>query len=361
MLQRSHLFIWIGIIGVPLLFLCLVHDILFPFVVSFIIAYFLHPTVNRIHRYGISRTIATFGIMSIFFIILGSILVFLLPALYGELITLATKIPEYITLAKTEFFPKLDKFLDRFSPNLMHKLMDNLGNLSSYLITFLINVSKNIITSGATLVNILSLIFITPVITFYVLRDWNKIMTHIPKLCPPAYTDTIHEQISLIDRTLSGYLRGQIHVCFILSIYYVIGLALIGLDFSLFIGIMSGMLAFIPYVGILVGLATGLVIAFLQYGDLLHLLLVLTVFATGQALEGAVFTPRLVGNQVGLHPVWIIFGLFAGGSLFGFTGILLAIPITAVIGILVRFGISKYLASSLFRKKKTRSKTYAPS
>lgn len=355
MCQRSTLFTWILIIGVPILFLCSVSNILFPFIVSFIIAYFLHPTISRIERIGISRPIATLGIMSLFFASMGLIFLFVAPALYSELLMLINKLPEYIHFAQEELVPKLSTLANKISPDLMATVTKNIGNFSSHALTFFLKLSSNILNSGVTLVNILSLIFITPIVTFYTLRDWKKITVSLERLYPPRYATTIHEQILHIDQTLSGYLRGQINVCLILSVFYVLALSLIGIEFSLFVGIISGMLVFIPYVGVMVGLTISCIIAFLQYGDLFHMLLITAIFVIGQVMEGFFITPKLVGDKVGLHPVWIIFGMLAGGSLFGFTGVLLAIPLTAVIGVLVRFSIQQYLASSLFQKNQFQS------
>jgi predicted PurR-regulated permease PerM len=359
--QQSNLCFWIIIIGIPIGFLCLVSDILFPFIASFIIAYFLHPTISRLHRKGISRTVATLGIMSLFFLIMGLISLLLAPALYNELLMLAAKVPEYITFAQKEVIPKISRFAYDLSPELVHTVTRNIGNFSSYILSFFVKVSTNIINSGATIVNILSLIFITPIVTFYTLRDWKKITASLERLYPPHHSTVIHEQISLIDQTLSGYLRGQLNVCLIMSIFYVTALSIMGLDFSLIIGIISGMLMFIPYVGAFVGLIIGCIICILQYGDLFHLAILLAIYCTGQVLESFFITPRLIGANVGLHPIWVIFGMLAGGSLFGFVGVLLAIPLTAIIGVLVRFSIKQYLASSLFRKNNLHSRTDTPS
>ena len=357
MLTQKNYFLIGGIILISIIaFLCLISNILFPFVISLIIAYFLHPAVTRLHRLGISRTLATFGIMSVFFISFGALLILLAPTLYNELEMLVTHIPEYFASAKQVVFPKLSNLLHHFSPDTLSQIMTGLSDFSTYFLSFMMNMTKNIWDSGVALINILSLIFITPVVTFYVLRDWKHILECIHTLFPPKYRPAIETQLQRIDETLSGYLRGQIHVCLCLSIFYVISLSLVGLDFALFVGITSGILAFIPYVGVFFGLITSLIIAFFQFGDSFHLLLVLAVFILAQILESMFITPKLVGDKVGLHPVWVIFGMLAGSSLFGFTGLLLAIPVSAVLGVLVRFSREQYLASPLFTTKKRTSK-----
>ena len=173
-------------------------------------------------------------------------------------------------------------------------------------------------------------------------------MAKINTWLPPAYAPTIREQIRLIDNALSGYIRGQTNVCLLLGTFYAIGLSLVGLDFGLFIGLGTGLLSFIPYVGIMFGLVVGLIVAFFQFGDMTHISIVLGIFVLGQIIEGNFITPKLVGDKVGLHPVWIIFGMLAGAALFNFIGILLAVPVTAMIAVLVRFGLNKYLNSGFY-------------
>jgi len=350
--QKHHL-ILSGLVALGILtFLFAVSDILFPFVVSFIIAYFLHPLVTRMHSCGVPRTIATFSILSFFFIILGILILMLAPPLYRELSALVTVFPAYLAHTKEAWHPEISGFLEHFSPDILSQVTTGLSNISSYALTFLVNVSKNIWNSGMTLLNLLSLIFITPLVTFYILRDWNHIAATFYRLLPPEYSPLITEQLRRIDRTLAGYLRGQINVCICMAVFYTIGLLSTGLHFSLVVGMTSGLLTFIPYVGVAFGLSASLLIAAFQFNDLFSFVLVISIFLSGQLIEGVFITPRLVGNKIGIPPAWIIFGLLAGGSLFGFTGMLLAIPVSAVIGVIIRFTVEQYWASSFFRTTK---------
>ena len=227
---------------------------------------------------------------------------------------------------------------------MLEKATGSVGSVSSYVVEFVGKLAANLWNSGVAILNLLSLFFITPVVTFYMLRDWNKITSKINSWLPPKYAATIRAQIVVIDRTLSGYIRGQTNVCLVMGTYYAIALSLTGLEFSLFIGLASGFLLFIPYVGALFGFLVGMLVAFFQFSDGVHLGMVAGIFLVGQVLEGVVMTPNLVGNKVGLHPVWIMFGLLAGGAMFGFLGILVAVPITAVVGVLARFFMAAYLA-----------------
>jgi predicted PurR-regulated permease PerM len=190
---------------------------------------------------------------------------------------------------------------------------------------------------------------ITPVVAFYLLRDWDRIVIQIDSWLPRRYAETIREQVRAVDATLAGFLRGQGTVCLILAVYYGLGLSLAGLDFGLVIGLVAGLLSFVPYVGAIVGLLLSVGLALVQFDAWMPIAIVAAVFILGQVVEGNFLTPKLVGESVGLHPVWIIFALLAGSALFGFVGLLLAIPATAVVGVGVRFGLDRYLASAYFQ------------
>jgi predicted PurR-regulated permease PerM len=180
------------------------------------------------------------------------------------------------------------------------------------------------------------------------LRDWDYITESIDSLLPRKHVDVIREQLAIIDATLAGFLRGQLNVCLLLGAYYAIGLSLVGLNSGFLIGMITGFMVIFPYVGLLVGMASGLAVAFFQFEDMMSIILVLLVFVSGQLLEGNFITPKLVGEKVGLHPVWIIFAMLAGAALFGFVGILIAVPFAAVVGVLTRFAISKYRDSDYY-------------
>jgi predicted PurR-regulated permease PerM len=201
---------------------------------------------------------------------------------------------------------------------------------------------------GIAIANLLSLIFITPVVTFYMLRDWDRLIAHIDSLLPREYAATVREQAKAIDHTLAGFARGQASVCLVLAAYYASGLMLVGLPFGLVVGLAAGLLTFIPYLGAATGFVVGMAIALANFDSWTAIIAVAIVFAIGQVIESNVLTPRLVGNRVGLHPVWVIFALLAGGALFGFVGILLAVPSAAAIGVLVRFATGRYMESPVY-------------
>ncbi len=333
-------------------FLYLVSDILLPFVVGIMAAYFLDPAADKLEKAGLSRTAATSVITITFFIITITACAILIPVLYEQFMKLAHNIPDYTRSLQERYGPSIKEFIEKIDPNALEKAEAAASDLSGYLIKFAGNMAASLWQSGMAMLNLISLIFISPVVSFYMLRDYDRMVEKIDDLLPRDSVKTVREQMRLIDETLSGWIRGQTNVCLLLGIFYAVGLSLVGLEFGLFIGLATGLLSFIPYVGLMIGMATGIAVAFFQFGlDFQNLGLVIAVFVVGQVLEGNFITPKLVGEKVGLHAVWVMFGLLAGGALFGFTGILLAVPITAIIGVLTRFALQEYKKGSLYKGK----------
>jgi predicted PurR-regulated permease PerM len=233
-------------------------------------------------------------------------------------------------------------------PDIQKTLGDLMGEGVSWLVAFL----KSLWSGGRAVISLFSLMIITPVVAFYVLYDWHAVVDKVDSWLPLRYRDTIRMLASQIDRAIAGFLRGQALVCMILGLYYAVGLTIAGLSFGLLIGFASGVLTFIPYVGSVVGLVIGMIVAIVQFWpDLFSIFTVLTIFIIGQFLEGYVLSPKLVGESVGLHPVWLMFSLFAFAYLFGFVGLLIAIPLAAAVGVLLRFALAEYLASPLYTDK----------
>jgi predicted PurR-regulated permease PerM len=340
---------WVGILVTLLVFVVLVRSILLPFVLGTLIAYMLDPLADKFERTGMSRGSATSLVTVFFFTIITLVLVFITPVIAHQLSGLIISIPEYIASFDAQYRPRLQMFLGSLPDTQVDDIKAAASNVSGILLGMITNFITGLISSGAAFINILSLILITPVVAFYLLRDWDSLTTHIDGLLPRKHYETIRTQLRAIDDTLSGFLRGQINVCLIMAVYYAIGLSLAGLKFGIVIGIATGFLAIIPYVGLMVAMGTGMAVAFFQFDNFTDIGVVLGVFLVGQMLEGYYFTPKFVGEKVGLHPVWIIFGLLAGGALFGFTGVLIAVPVSAVVGVLIRFGITHYLQSPYYK------------
>ncbi|MDB2414594.1 AI-2E family transporter [Rickettsiales bacterium] len=349
---RQQLLVWGIIIGVLGTFIYLVSDILLPFIVAMIAAYFLDPAADKIESWGLSRTLSTAIIIIVFFVIMAIIGIALVPILYDQLLSFIQNFPKYMQVINEKIIPSFTEFAQGIDPKAVEKIKDVENGIAANLLQIISEFALSAWNSGVAVINLLSLVFITPVVTFYVLRDWDRMIKKLDKMLPKAYAPVIEKQMKKIDDTLAGYIRGQINVCIILGIFYSVGLGIIGLNFALLIGMIAGILSFIPYAGVAFGVLASLIVAYLQFGDITQLFFVGILFVIAQTLEGAFLSPKLVGDKVGLHPVWLIFGLFCGGALFGFVGVLVAVPVTAIIGVLVKFTIEQYLASSLYKAAK---------
>lgn len=346
--QRQQVYFWLGALVFFFLLVYLLSPILLPFVAGSAIAYFLDPAVHRLARWRVPRGLATMLALLLFLLVLLLIFALLVPLVQLQAGELARRVPGMVADARGRFEHLMQLAQQQLAPEDVAKLRDalgaGLGDLASWLARFI----QRVLTSGIALANLLSLIFLTPVVSFFLLRDWDRLVRRIDSWLPRHHAATIREQARLVDATLSGYLHGQLLVCLGVGIYYAAALSLIRLEFGLIIGVLAGILTFIPYVGFATGLVLALGLALLQYGSFSGLLAVIVVFAIGQVLESNVLAPKLVGKRVHLHPVWVIFALLAFGSVFGFLGVLLALPTAAVIGVLVRFALARYLASPLY-------------
>jgi predicted PurR-regulated permease PerM len=226
---------------------------------------------------------------------------------------------------------------------------DAVGGASGQLFRWLLEAAGGVLRSGQAVLSLLSILVITPVVAFYLLRDWDRLTARVDSWLPRDHAEVVRTQLREIDRILAGFARGQATVCLILAAYYGGALTVAGLEFGLIVGVVAGLASFVPLVGSIGGLVLSVGLALLQFDETWRVLVVAAIFVAGQAVEGNYLTPKLVGDRVGLHAVWVMFGLLAGGALFGFVGVLLAVPVAAVIGVLARFALTQYLASPLFR------------
>ncbi|MCE3255869.1 MAG: perM [Rickettsiaceae bacterium] len=327
-----------------LAFLYSIKSILSPFIVAVVLAYFLDPLADRLEKFGFSRIWATTIIWGSFLVSITLLLVLLLPLLYGQMVSLFAAIPGYVNVAIENFYPRAFSFATKYGIDLEPDFRSYFSNQTiSDIFSLSGNIVSNVMQSGIVLVNILSLIFITPILVFYMLRDWDLLINKINHYLPANYKKDIRGIFKDIDRTLSGYVHGQFNVCIILGIFYALGLSLVSLNFGFLVGFLTGIFSFIPYVGMLFGVLIAIFIGLFQWGiDSLHIGLVALVFLIGQILESNFLTPNLVGGKIGLHPVWIIFGVFVFGVLFGFFGILFAMPLTAICGVIIKFIVLQY-------------------
>ena len=345
--KREFLF-WLVGFAIFFLALYLFRSILLPFVAGMATAYFLDPICDRLENWGLSRTLATSLVTLAFLIIIVVALLVLVPLVVGQVSNLLARLPDYIEALRARLASVIASVEARLPPALLERVREMLGGSMETVIGWLTSALGGLVTGGVAVANLLSLIVITPVVAFYLLRDWDRIVARVDGWLPRRQAETIREQAGEVDRILAGFVRGQASVCLILGAFYAIALSLAGLDFGLVIGMIAGLLSFVPFVGAMIGGVLSVGVALVQFDSWINVALIAAIFAAGQAVEGNVLTPRLVGGRVGLHPVWVIFALLAGGALFGFVGVLLAVPVAAVIGVLMRFFLQRYLASDIY-------------
>ncbi len=339
---------WLIGLAVLLALLYVLRGMLLPFVAGMAVAYFLDPLADRLERAGLSRLAATSLITAGFFLVVVVALLVLVPILEHQVVAFVQKIPGYVDTLNERLQPLLVEVKRRLSPRDIEKLRSSAGEYAGTAASWVLGAVRGVLTGSLAVFNLLSLVFITPVVTFYLLRDWDKMVSRVDSWLPRDHADTIRAQLREINRTLAGFIRGQATVCLCLGLIYGLGLSAVGLDLGLVIGLSAGLLSFVPYLGSIAGFVTGMGLALAQGADWHLPVLVAVVFAVGQVAEGNFLTPKLVGDKVGLHPVWIMFALLAFAALFGFVGLLLAVPLAAVIGVLVRFALGRYLSSPLY-------------
>ncbi|MEO0567444.1 MAG: AI-2E family transporter [Pseudomonadota bacterium] len=320
-------------------------DVILPFVLGGAIAYFLDPVADRLESMGFSRAISV-TIITLFALLIFVILVLLvIPTLVQQaanLINVAPALFADLQIFLTDRFPQIvdENSTIRSSLTALGETIQNRGG----------QLIETVLSSAASLVNVVVLMVIVPVVAFYLLYDWDRMIAQVDNLLPRDHAPVIRQLAGEIDKTLASFIRGMGTVCLVLGTFYAAALMLVGLQFGLVVGAFAGLITFIPYIGALLGGALALGLALFQFwGDWVSIGLVAGIFMIGQVLEGNVLTPKLVGSSVGLHPVWLIFALSVFGALFGFVGMLVAVPVAASLGVLARFAIRNYLDSRLYK------------
>jgi predicted PurR-regulated permease PerM len=339
---------WLLLFLLLVLLLWLLSEILLPFVAGAAIAYLLTPVTDRLERLGVNRLAAALTIIGLVVMAIVVVILLVAPILGGQLSSFFDNIPGYVarlqSLLSDPSRPWLQKILGAsFSAD------KSIGDLVTQGVGWLTAFLKSLWSGGRALVSLFSLVVVTPVVAFYLIFDWHRMIRTADGWIPVNQRATVRQLASEIDAAIAGFVRGQTAVCLILGSFYAVALSLTGLNFGLLIGLISGVITFIPYVGSMTGLILALGVAVAQFWpDYSSILIVLGVFLVGQFLEGNLLAPKLVGESVGLHPVWLIFALLAFGYLFGFVGLLVAVPLAATIGVLVRFALRRYRESSLY-------------
>ncbi|MHB1303013.1 MAG: AI-2E family transporter [Acidiphilium sp.] len=339
----------IGVLVVAILFLRLFSSILLPFVAAAGIAYFLDPAVGALGRLGVPRTLGTAVMMLA--LIAGGVLCMLLlyPLVAAQFGLLAQQLPGMIANLQKFATHEIGTIQARFGAGFVSsKLQSLVGNEAGTVMGFLGTAARRVVGTGFALINILTLLIITPIVAFYFLRDWPLVTGKIDSWLPRSHESVVRNLAQEISRILNAWLRGQAICCLFLGAFYAIALTLAGLNLGLVIGLTAGLLSFIPYVGTIVGAVSSLVLALGQFNGIDHVIAVGVIFVVGQLLNDYVVAPRFLGDRLGLSAVWVIFALFAGAETFGFLGVMLAVPVTATLGVLARFWLRQYLQSALY-------------
>lgn len=346
---QNQIKIWLVILAVFALTLWVFRGILLPFVVGMALAYLLDPMADRLQKWKFNRVWATTVIMFFAVVIFIGVFFLVVPPVLQQVVGLAERLPGYVN--------QLQALANQWSPQIYAALGEErfaqvenaLADILSSGVGIAGNLFAQIMQSGMTLINAIGLLVVTPVVAFYMLLDWDNMVAAADKLLPRRYQEEIRTVFKDIDSAMARVIRGQLGVVLLLAIFYATALTLTGLNFGLAIGLIAGLFSFVPYVGFLVGFVLSVGVALVQFWpDWVMVAIVFSIFIVGQFIEGNVLYPKLVGGSIGVHPVWLMFALFAFGLIFGALGVLLAVPMAAIASVLIRYGVRKYRESSLY-------------
>jgi len=355
-MTRLQIGFWVGFVLILCLLLYLLNDILLPFVIGFALAYFLDPVTDQLEKWRVPRGLAAFLVLIGFMLILLTIGMAFWPILANQASSFVHNLPQLIDNALDTLLPWVDNLMTRVATVTSDGTVrpsTALSGLADKGGQWVLALMGGILNRGLALFNLLALLFVTPVVAFFLLRDWDIIVAKIDSWLPRQHADTVRARAREIDSVLSGYLRGQALVAIILAVMYAIGWTTVGLHYSLLLAVLGGVLSFLPYVGAALTVTLAVAIGVGQFWpDYLAVLMVFGVYVIVQFLEGNFITPKLVGDRVGLSAVWVIFAMMAGGSLLGILGILLAVPMAAIVGVLLRAGLKSYQHSGLYTSRR---------
>lgn len=344
----SNKWYWFAIIVVCGLLIYLLAPVLMPFLIAAILAYIGDPLVDRLETFKIPRTLAVTIVFVVLTLIAVIAFIVLVPMLEKQISILFNKIPGYVQTLTNQFIPWLNErfnmSLEINAETLKTSLQGHWKEAGGIASTAMGYVTR----SGALVIAFIGNLVLVPVVTFYLLRDWDVLVARIHELLPRKTEPVISQLAKQSDEVLGSFLRGQMLVMLALAVIYSVGLGIIGLDLALLIGMIAGLVSFVPYLGFIIGIAIAGIAAIFQFHDFIHVIYVVIVFAIGQMAEGMFLTPKLVGDRIGLHPVAVIFAVLAGGQLFGFVGVLIALPLAAVVAVIARYLHEQYKTSSMY-------------
>jgi predicted PurR-regulated permease PerM len=339
---------WVGFCAVLFLTFMLLQGVVLLFAAAFVIAYILDPLVDRIETWGISRGLASLVVLLGFLLGIVLILVLLAPLVQGQVVRLLARFPGLVSATQDQFGNLMELLRSHLPEEEAAKVRAAVGERIADAFTWFATLFQTMITSSFAILSILSLVVVTPIVAFFMMRDWHRMLAWVDAAHPRDSVDTIRRLAREIDETLVGFIHGQALVCLILAVYYGTALSLAGLESALALGSLIGVLAIVPVAGVATGFALSVGLAALQYETWTKVAVVCGIFIFGQTVEANILTPKLVGDRIHLHPVWVILALLAGGKLFGLLGVLVSVPAAAVIGVLARFALDGYRRSAIY-------------
>jgi predicted PurR-regulated permease PerM len=334
---------WLLFIAAFLALFWATRGILAPFVAGFILAYLLDPPARRLENFGWPRWLAAVTVLVVFITLFALIILASAPIIQTEVLQFIDNLPRLVETAQ----PLIERGL-RWTASA--KTMDDLfTNISSYAVTWLTSSISTIVAGSLAFVNVISFTVVTPLVAFYLLRDWPLILAQVDSWWPRTQAPAMRGVLRDSNAALAGFVRGQSLVCLCLAIFYAVGWSVVGLNYAVILGILVGVLGFVPFIGVLFAVTLSMLVALGQYGlDAKALGMVIGVFLIGQVLESSILTPNLIGTRIGLHPVWVLFAVFAGGTVAGLAGVFLAVPVAAVLGVIVRAALTHYRQSEFY-------------
>jgi putative permease len=344
----------VAIWGVVLLVLMsavyLVSDTLAPFLIAFIFAYLLQPVIEtNCKRFALPRGIITFLVFVLFIGIVTMLVVLVVPVIYQQIAVFVAKIPQYKSNFETVIL-SWSGSLNKIDPNIADKVSKFIQNFIDSIFSVFASFVNHIWQYTLATINFVAITALVPIILYYFLRDWPQMTKGMESVLPIHGKSKVRKILNSINELLSAYIRGQLNICLLLMIYYVTGLHIIGLDLALLLGILSGFMIIIPFIGIFISFSLAMISCYFNFGAEIELLYVFLLYGFGHVLEAYILSPKIIGNRIGLHPLWIIFAVFAAGSLFGFLGVLFAIPIAGITKVFVGQMIDYYKSSDLYKK-----------
>ncbi|MGI9511621.1 MAG: AI-2E family transporter [Anderseniella sp.] len=349
MTVQRQVSIWLIVLGAIIAFMWLFAEIMLPFIAGIVLAYFLDPVADALERLKLPRLAATLIIVltSIFLFVL--VLLLVAPLIGDQIGKLAEHLPSNVSTLVTLFNDLAPAWMKEALAKTSASLPTSGSEIATKAAGWVASLLQSILSGGLALFNLMSLLIITPLVTFYMLNDWDRLVERVDGWVPRDHVETVRAVARDVNSAMAGFIRGQGTVCMLLGVFYAIALITAGLDFGLLIGLTAGLLSFIPFVGSAIGGVLAIATALVQFWpDWVQILIIAGIFALGQFIEGNFLSPKLVGQSIGVHPVWLMFALLAFGYLFGFAGILLAVPLAAAIGVLSKFFLNQYLASKLY-------------